>query len=408
MNRLAVLNCGQLVTLAGPPSRRGGQMRDLAIVENGGVLIEGDRIVAVGHSAEIDAVGAEIIGAQGRVATPGLVDCHTHAFVGNRQNEFQMRAQGRSYEEIAAAGGGILNSVKAVRAATPAEIRASLKLHLEWCLKCGSTTVEVKSGYGLDLPNELKLLRAITEHAGSPRAIPTFLGLHAIPPEFKGNREGYVDLILNEVLPEVAKQGLAQFADIFVEQNYFTPGDAEKLAAACKQHGLKLRMHVDQLTDGNGAQLAVELGAVSAEHLEQTSAAGAKRLGESETCAVIVPASVFGLTKTTYPNGRLLIDSGAILALATDFNPGSSPTPSLPFAMTLAVHSCGLTAEEALTACTVNAAYSLGLSHEIGSLEPGKRADLVLWDVSDVAEIPYYFGAPLVHTVIAGGQPVTL
>jgi imidazolonepropionase len=378
-------------------------MGELSII-TGGVLIEGDRIVQVG---EIDPDGAQIIDAGGKVVLPGWVDSHTHAlFAGERIDEFQMRSSGQTYEQIAEAGGGIRSSVRATRAASEDELAEIGRKHAGWFLQGGTTTIECKTGYGLDLETELKMLRAMRRLATETPLtwVPTLLAAHAVPPEFEGDTDGYVDLVCSQIIPAAA--GLAKYADIFVERGYFTPDHARRVMDIAGQHGLGIRMHVDQLTDTGGAALAAELGAISADHLEQTPPANMAGFAKSGTFATLLPASVYSLGLSKYPDARTWIDSGAPVVLATDFNPGSSPTPSMTAVLSLACTHMQMRPAEAVTAATINAAYSLGLGDDRGSIEPGKRADLAIYDVDDYRRIPYHFGLCLSSMVFIGGKQV--
>ena len=397
--RTAVVNIGQLATLAGPIRlRRGAQMREIGLRSNAGILIENGRIWAVGDSPEIARHHAdETIDAGGRLVTPGFIDAHTHVvFGGNRANEFEMRSQGATYQEIAAVGGGILSSVRATRAATSEELDSNARTHMKWCRSLGTTTIEFKSGYGLDFATEQEMLETghrVGRELGM-RTVGTFLGAHAVPPE-AADRESY----MNEVLQWARRIEGAKFVDIFVEDRYFSAEDARRLVEC----GKPMRMHVDQMGDRGGAALAAELGAATADHLEHTSSAGIDALAASNTIPVLLPSSVFGLRLTKYPDARQMIDKGLPVVVATDFNPGSSPSPSLPFAMSLAMTQMGMDAAECLTAVTVNAAESLG-HHTTGTIEPGMQADLLIHEVGDYREIPYWIGAPLVRDVLIAGR----
>ena len=403
----AIRNIGQLVTMRGPARPRvGSEMSDIGIVEDAELHIVDDKVVFAGpridapkldHSNETDALG--------KLVTPGLVDAHTHAvFAGNRADEFEQRALGATYQEIAANGGGILSTVAKTRAATEDELFEESRQHVEWMIRCGTTTAEVKSGYGLDLETELKMLRVAkrleTEAIGIIR---TFLGAHSVPREANSKSE-YLDEVVNNMLPKVAIE--CEFVDMFVEDNYFTHDDARRLASKAKELNLGVRLHVDQMSDSGGAQLAAELGVVSADHLEFTGPEGIDALAKSKTFPILLPGSVFGIHSDIFPNARMMIESGLPVVLASDFNPGSSPTPSLSFCMSLAMTKMGISAAECLTACTINAAYSLNRGESIGSLEPGKAADMVVWDLKDYREIAYWTGHSPVRQVIKFGQVI--
>lgn len=407
---IAVLHAAQLVTLAGPTGPRvGPAMRELGIIADGGLLVRDGVIEKVGPSAEIESVlpnDVDVVEARGRVVLPGFIDAHTHpVFGGNRVEEFELRAGGATYEEIAASGGGIRASVRKTRAASEAELLTLAEQRAQWFLRCGTTTAEAKSGYGLSLDEELKMLRVIRRlNETTPlEFVATFLGAHAIPEEFARAPEQYVALVIHEMLPTVAEEKLAEYCDIFCERGYFDLADAERILRAAQDHGLGLRMHVDQLTNSGGAFLAARLGAATADHLEQTNDAEIAAMVEAKVQPVLVPASVYALGKTRYPKTRAMIDAGLAVVLATDFNPGSSPTPSIPMVLSLAATQMKMTPAEGITAATINAAHSLGRGNEIGSLEVGKRADFVLWDYGDFREIAYWFGLPLVHSVYIRG-----
>jgi imidazolonepropionase len=408
---VAVLHAAQLVTLAGPKGPRiREQMRELAIIADGGMLIEDGRVVATGPSSEMEErlpADADLIDATGKVVLPGFVDAHTHpVFGGDRIDEFEMRARGATYEEIAESGGGIRSTVRKTRAASEEELLARAKKHAGWFLRGGTTTVEAKSGYGLTIDDELKLLRVIRRlNAETPiEFVPTFLGAHAVPDEFRNAPEQYVALIIHKMLPRVAEEQLAESCDIFCERGYFDISDSEKILGAARDYGLRLRMHVDQLTNSGGAFLAARLGAATADHLEQASGAEITALAEAGVQPVLLPGSVYSLGKTRYPPAREMIEAGLAVVLATDFNPGSSPTPSMPMVLSLAATQMKMTPAESLSAATINAAWSLNRGNQIGSLEPGKRANFTVWDCGDYREIAYYFGVSLLHSVYVSGQ----
>ncbi len=408
---LAIVNCAQLVTLSGPSRPRiGVEMRDLGIVENGALLIRDGRIEAVGVRDDIErrlTAVDNVLDAGGRVAVPGFVDAHTHpVFAGTRCAEFELRSQGATYEEIAAAGGGILETVRQTRRASEDQLFEAALRHQQWFLRNGTTTVEAKSGYGLTVDDELKILRVIRRlNAHGPiRWVPTFLGAHALPEEFRKNRRAYLELVCEVMLPAVAAGGLARYCDAFCEPSAFSTEETRAVLARAAALGLGLRMHADQLTCSGAAELAASLGAATADHLEQTSDAGIAQLRAAGVQPVLLPASVYGLGRTRYPRARDMIEAGLAIVLATDFNPGSSPTPSIPMVLSLACTQMRLTPAEAITAATINAAWSVGLGHETGSLESGKRADLLLADCADYREIPYFFGVEHAWAVLAGGE----
>jgi imidazolonepropionase len=406
---LAVINCGQLVTLGGAPHpRTGAAMRELAIIHDGAMLIRHGRLAAIGPRASVEPlISAEhqIIDARHRVVLPGFVDAHTHpVFASTRAHEFEQRASGATYQEIAAAGGGIQSTVRHTRAASEDELVAMGKRYADWFLRGGTTTVEAKSGYGLTVEDELKMLRAIRRlNEETPLAyVPTFLGAHSFPKEMP--REAYVDLIVNEMLPRVAAENLAEYCDAFYEQNYFDRQQTTRLLTAARAHGLQLRLHADQLALSGGAQLAAALNAVTADHLEYTDAAGIAVLRAANVQPVLLPASVLLIGSSRYPDARAMLDAGLAVVIATDFNPGSSPTTSMPLVLTLACTQMKMTPAEAITAATINAAYSLGRGAEIGSLENGKRADFVIHDGADWRELAYFAAAPRSPIVFSGGR----
>lgn len=409
---LAVLHASQLVTLAGPPRARSGrELKDLRLIPNGALLIDGERIITAGPSGEIEkrSRGAEVIDATGTIILPGFVDAHTHpVFAGNRLGDFEARARGESYEEIGKRGGGIRTTVQATRATAEEELFQLARKRANWFLQNGTTCIEAKSGYGLTLEDEVRILRVIQRiGCETPlQTIPTFLGAHAIPDEFRGDRAGYISLIVDKMLPEVAKEQLAEFCDIFCEQNYFNIEESRRILSAAKQRGLKLRMHVDQLTNSGGAELAAELGAVTADHLEQTRLNGIMALAAGGVQPVLLPGSVYTLGLGKYPDARAMIEAGLAVVVASDFNPGSCPTASMPMVLSLAVTQMKMSPAEAITAGTVNAAASLNRVGEIGTLEKGKLANFVIYDCPDYREIPYWFGIQLVRDVFVRGKRV--
>src|SRR5947207_12599357 len=343
------------------------------------------------------------------VVMPGFIDAHTHpVLAGDRVDEFEMRTQGATYEQIAERGGGIRSTVRKTRAASEDELVVQAKKHAAWFLRGGTTTVEAKSGYGLTMDDELKILRVIRRlNKETPvEFVPTFLGAHAIPDEFRNAPEQYVALVIHKMLPRVVEEQLAESCDIFCERGYFDLADSEKVLRAAQEYGLRLRMHVDQLTNSGGAFLAARLRAATADHLEQVNAAEIAALAEAGVQPVLLPGSVYSLGKTRYPPAREMIEAGLAVVLATDFNPGSSPTPSMPMVLSLAATQMKMTPAESLSAVTINAAYSLNRGHQIGWLEPGKRANLALYDCEDYRELAYYFGMPLTHSVYVRGERI--
>jgi imidazolonepropionase len=411
---LAVLHASQLVTLAGPPrARRGKELSELGIIPDGAFVAAGGKITHVGESAEIKKLcdgETEVVDARGCLVLPGFVDAHTHlVFAGNRLDDFEARARGETYEQIAKRGGGIQTTVRATRAASEDELYALAKKRASWFLRNGTTMVEAKSGYGLTLEDELKILRVIRRIGKETllETVPTFLGAHVVPAEFREDRAGYISLIIEEMLPRIAREKLADYCDIFCERGYFDGEDARHILTAAKRHGLKLRMHVDQLTNGGGAKLAADLGAMTADHLEQTTADGINALAKANIQPVLLPGSVYALGSKTYPDARAMIDAGLAVVLATDFNPGSSPSPSMPMILSLAVTQMRMSPAEAVAAATVNAAASLNRVNEIGSLEVGKLANFAICDCEDYRELAYWFGVSLVHDVFVRGVSVS-
>jgi imidazolonepropionase len=400
-----VIGCSELVTLTGPRRARiGAELRELGIVRDGALLVREGRIARVGTRREIERDADEVIDAGGRVVMPGFVDAHTHpVFAGNRADEFEMRAEGATYQELAAGGGGIRSTVRRTRAASEDELAAVASRYTGWFLRNGTTTIEAKSGYGLTVEDELKLLRVI---AGIRplRVVPTFLGAHEVPDEYRGRRAEYFRIVIEEMLPRAAE--IARYCDVFCEPRVFPVEDARKVLVAARRQGLGLRMHADQLENGGGAMLAAELGAATADHLECTDAAGIAALKSAGVQPVVLPGSVYVLGSKRYADARGMIEAGLGIVLATDFNPGSSPTASMPMMMSLAATQMKMTAAESITASTINAAYSLGLGDEIGSLEVGKSADFVIHDCTDHRELGYFFGIEPAREVFIRGERV--
>jgi imidazolonepropionase len=409
---LAIINCAQVVTLAGPARPRvGAEMRELGIIERGGLIVRDGLIQKAGPTAEIEKlVDSDTVVIDlhcDHMLLPGFVDAHTHpVFSGTRVGEFEERSKGATYEEIAARGGGIQSTVNATREAWEDRLLHESWRFTDWFLQSGTTTIEAKSGYGLSVEDELKILRIINKFdEGTPlRYVPTFLGAHSVPPEYRSRRDQYVSLIIEEMLPAVANEKLAEFCDVFCEEKVFTTDEAWKILSAARCHELGLRIHADQLSLSGGAQLAAELGTVTADHLEHTDAAGIAALKRANVQPVLLPGSVYALGSSRYPAAREMIDAGLAVVLATDFNPGSSPTPSIPMILSLAATQMKMTPAEGITAATINAAYSLNRGHEIGSLEPGKIADFVLYNSLDYRDLAYWFGINLVWRVYTRGE----
>ena len=399
--RLLVRDLAQLATPAGTDAPlRGAALGEVEVLEDAYILCRGESIESVGRMRDLPALDGDVVELDGRglCAIPGLVDCHTHAaFGGDRVEEFSLRAAGATYEDLHARGGGILSTVRATREAGEEGLRAAVERHRGWMLRHGTTTFEAKSGYGLDRDTELASLRAIQAAGG----IPTWLGAHAVPPEFDGDADAYLDFALADVLPEAAR--IAEAADVFLERGAFDVAQARRYLEACRAAGLALRLHGDQFTESGAIPLAVELGARSVDHLETTGAEGVRALAASDVVGVLLPASALFLGRPM-PPGRALVDAGAAVALATDFNPGSAFCESLPICCSLAATQLKLAPAEALVACTVNAAHVLDRSDRLGRLAPGYRADVVLLDAPDWRHLAYHLGADLVTRVIAGGE----
>lgn len=416
---LIIHNASQLVTCAsGGKPKRGGEMLSVGVIENGAVAIAGGKFVGVGTSAEIlrEFDSAEVIDAEGRVVCPGFVDPHTHiVYAGNRLNEFELKIKGADYLEILANGGGIISTVRHTRQASVEQIVEQSILRLNKMLKCGTTTVEIKTGYGLDTETELKML-AVIETLDKSHVIdivPTFLAAHAVPPEFKGNADGYVNLICKEMLPlawkwfeqsHFAKQGSPFFCDVFAEKNAFNLEQSRRVLETAKSLGFNLKAHVDQFTNLGGSELAIRLSAASIDHLDEISDAEIRELAEADTIGVVIPTENFNAGKTQFAPARKVIDSGCAVAVSTDYNPGSAPCPSQLMAMAIACRYQQLLPSEALNAATINAAFAIGLGRTHGSIEIGKQADLLMMKVSDHRELMYEFGAVPEFTVIKSGS----
>jgi len=411
---LLIRNLSQIATPLGRGALRGRAMRELAIYDNAVIVVRDGRFAFVGRESDIDAELRDSIAddydASGATALPGFIDSHTHIpFAGYRETEFNRRLQGETYEQIAASGGGIASSVRATRGASKEKLVENILDRASTMARYGTTTAEAKSGYGLSLDAELKQLRAIRDaNERSPvRLIPTCLAAHDFPPESRNSaaaRRGYVSTIIGEILPAVADEKLAVFCDVFVERGVFTNEEGDAVLRAGAALGLIPRMHADELSDTDGASLAATLGCASADHLMQISDAGIAALASSNTVANLLPATSFFLMSDRYAPARKLIDAGAIVSLSTDCNPGTSMTESMPMVMQLATLQMKMTVEESLTAATLNGAASLQIAHETGSIEVGKRADLVLLDAPNYLHLVYHFGVNLVMNTMRDGK----
>lgn len=401
-----IKNIGQLVTC----SHSDEPMPPVDVLTNTTLTVVDDRIEAIG---DVSLHADEVVDAQGAIVLPGFIDSHTHlVFAGNRCNELSLKARGLTYQQIAAAGGGILSTVQATQASTEEQLLELGLKHLSWCLRNGTTTLESKSGYGLDLETELHILLALhrvdatfRQSIGDdphPRIHSTFLGLHAVPPDAP-SKDDHVRFMIDEVLPLVHNAGLASSVDAFVEEGYFSHDDARRLASKAQELAMGLHLHVDQLSDNGGAKLAADLGAMTADHLEQASAEGIAALKNSETIPVLLPASVVGLGLDRYPDARAMISAGLPVALATDFNPGSSPTPSIPFVMALASRHMKMTPDECIAAVTVNGARALDLNDR-GRLATGQKADFSVWNGEDWRECLYWIDGPRPSQVWVNGR----
>lgn len=405
---LLFTGAAQVALCTGPPrAREGADPADART--DVAVAVRGGRIAAVGAEAELahDFPDAVRVDCGGGLLTPGLVDSHTHAVFGRwRADEYVLRCQGVPYMEIARRGGGINASVRDLRGRSEDELVELALPRLREMLLAGTTTAEVKSGYGLSTADELKMLRAI-RRLGELQPItlvPTFLGAHEVPPEYRERRAAYVDLLVEEMIPAVARTGLARFCDVFMEPGVFDRAESERILRAGIEHGLRPKLHADELQGSGGAELAVELGAASADHLGAVSEAGIRALGASRTVATLLPATLFFLGRRHYAPARALLEAGATVALATDFNPGSSPTPSLHFVLTAACSQMGMSPAEALRAATAGGAAALALDDGTGTLRPGAPADLALWRVARVEELPYRLAAPVLAGVWKAGE----
>ena len=402
--RTLVKNIGRLST----PISTGKPYR-VDTIERAALIIDDGIFSYIGSEDDLPLRNIDRVhNCHGSLVTPGLIDSHTHpVFAATREHEFHLRNTGLSYAEIAARGGGIRSSVRELRKASIDYLVQLLRPRFDGFIELGTTTIEAKSGYGLSLDDEIKSLKALKEFRQHPlEIVPTFLGAHEVPDEYRDDRDAYITLLIDEMIPEIVSQNLAEYCDIFVEKNVYTPDEARKIMSAAKSAGLKLRLHVEQMTSGGGAELAAELGAVSAEHLDYISDAGIDRMIEAGVIFNLLPGAVFFLGHDKYPPARKIIDKGGLIALSTDFNPGSSMTRSLPLIMTIACIFMGMNADEVLNAVTLNAAKSLNRADRIGSIEIGKQADLVIWNAPSHEYIPYNYGENLAYGVFKNGELV--
>jgi imidazolonepropionase len=402
--------------VAGRAPRRGKFLADIGVLRNGAILLHEGTISAVGPVDKIEKLkeskSAELLDLDGRVVLPGFVDSHTHlVHAASRAEEYELKIQGVGYEEIARRGGGIVNSVGKLRGTTSQQLKARARLFLERFAEYGTTTIEAKSGYGLDLTSELKILSLHKElDAEQPlEIVSTFLGAHVVPAEYRGKANGthdYVKLLEQELIPEVAENGLAEYCDVFCERSAFSLAASRQVLTAGKKHGLRPRVHAEQLSNTGATRLGIQLGAASCDHLEYLKPADIRALAKSSTVATLLPGCDFHLGLKRYAPARKLIDSGAIVALATDFNPGTSPTLSMPMVLSLACTQLRITPAESIAASTINAAYSLGRHTKVGSIEAGKQADLAVFEVADYREIPYYFGVNTCWLTMKRGEVI--
>jgi imidazolonepropionase len=415
MKPIWIKNAAQLATISGANKPRTREaMSDLGVIENGSLWIENGKIMAVGSTAELERIygdrasEADIVDATGRLVTPGLVDPHTHvAFGGSREREFEMRLEGATYMDIMNAGGGIHATTRMTREATEDELIEQTTRRLDSFLAHGVTTVEGKSGYGLDLETEIKQLRVMKRlnETHPIDLIPTFMGGHAVPREYKGREDEYIDVLVNDMLPKVADEELAVFNDVFCEVGVFTPEQSERILLAGKELGLVPKIHADEIESYGGAELAAKVGAISAEHLLKASDEGVRLMAEAGVIACLLPATALYLREEA-AQGRAMIDAGVAVAISTDCNPGSSPTTSMPLVMNLACISMRLTPAEALVAATMNGACAIGMEEKVGSIEVGKQADIVMWHISNYQELQYLFGVNHVQSVWKKGVQV--
>ncbi|MEJ5366842.1 MAG: imidazolonepropionase [Bryobacteraceae bacterium] len=408
---LLVRGARQVLTLRnGAVPRRGAELSELSIIDNGALLVKDGKIAAVGPASRIENLSiarkAEELDARGGVVLPGFVDCHTHLLYGSpRLEDFALRLAGKGYEEIARAGGGILSTVKRLRAMSPQRLKAQAQRELWRMAECGTTTVEAKTGYALDSEGEQRCLRILQSLDGDPLEVsPTFLGAHAVPPEFDGQPDAWINHLVTEVLPAIAARKLARCVDVYCDRNAFQLAQARRYLEAARRLGFAVTMHAGQFQDIGGVALALEMGARSVDHLEHISRNSISLLAGARTAAVLLPGSVLFLGSSRYAPARALIDAGAAVALATDYNPGTSPVWNMQMVVALACTQMRMTPAEAICAATVNGAYVLGIEQRVGTLEAGKQADFVVMDAADYREIGYYFGANLAVTTVKQGR----
>ena len=407
---LIIINISKLVTLAhnGYP-RYGKEMEETPTILNAGIAVKDGNIIEINDSKTIEEKYRNIqyIDANGQIATPGFVDCHTHpVFVHTREDEFAMRLQGKTYVEISKAGGGILSTIQTTRNADEELLFELARKRILKMIQLGTTTLEAKSGYGLDTENELKQLRVIKrlQEELPIEIVPTFMGAHEFPPEYRNDHSGYVELLCEDMIPAVTEQGIAEFCDVFTEAHTFNIEESRKILSCAAQYGLKLKMHSDEIESIGGAELAAELKCVSADHLGSASEAGIMAMQKAGVIPVLLPATLFSLQSKKYANAQLMMELNLPVAIATDFNPGSCNCDSMQLTMSLACLQMGLTPSAALCAATLNAAFAIDRGKKIGSLEQDKQADIILWDIPDLNFIPYHLGSSYISSVLKNGK----